>query len=280
MSSQDVNYWPEIRGRTVAIKYLLSHAGVEIKNNQDAPNLDLFKTGMGSWAPYKIQMLKDYPLINLPFINYEFQDESGQDQKLKISQAYTILRVLAEKHGYTPKNAIDRIRAEEMYEHLRDIEMKIALMITMIDPTLPDTKAKVKFALHQKVPEMLKVVEASMKFYNHEYVGWSQPTFNDFILLGLMDLLIKMKPNLMDNLPVLKQWHEKILSHDGVKKMHDELDPLPITMNYKKWFEDMPEEGKRQMIATMGKEKVDFMIQSLPNQNWGYKGHDMGPIPE
>ena len=92
---------------------------------------------------------------------------------------------------------------------------------------LPEQQyATQKVEFYGKIPghfATLETILGSKKFF----LGKSDPTFNDFQILFVIETFKKMNPQAFDHCSTLKNWFDRMMSLKGIKK-YKELEKAPF----------------------------------------------------
>lgn len=250
----NLTYWGDIQGRVSAIKYICHHAGQEVVHHSpDRKN----------WPVQKMELEKSNPLINLPFIEHEY--EPGK--KYNLSQTYLIIKTLAEKFGYVGNTILDRIRVAEAEEQIRDIEFT-AFMMVMFEPKGP----KSEYALKDGIPSKIKPIENMLAHHGKKFLCADNLTYNDFMFFHLTESLLKMRPSILDSFPKVLAWRTTMMEDSKIREIREQENAKPFTVQYKKMFDDMPEEMKAGFVAMIGQDHYDRLMAALPTVHWGVEG--------
>jgi len=259
--STSLHYWPDIQGRAATIRYILHHAGQKI---------NFIGKDRQTWPIEKANLEKKNALINLPFIEYEY--EPGKTYNL--SQTYLIIKVLGEKYGYVGKTILEKIMVAQCEEQIRDVEFGLIFSVLF---TPKEEKSKMEFALKNRIPEVLGGLEKVMTSHGQKFLCCQNLTYPDFMLFTVIEWLVKMRPTILDNLPKLSSWHSTMMADSKIVEHREFENKMPFTVQYKKMFDEMPEEMKEMMKKGMGEENYEALYANLPTVEWGTEGN-MGKI--
>ncbi|XP_055354083.1 glutathione S-transferase Mu 2-like [Paramacrobiotus metropolitanus] len=189
-----LGYW-NIRGLVTPIRYLLEHVGQEYEwKGYDFENAD-------EWKNNKEKLGMEFP--NLPYY-------IDGDQKL--TQSHAILRYLARKHGLIAKNDKDALEQDIIDGVIFDLIIRWGWLCYGANDLEKD---KAAYRSEQLTP-ILKQLEHHLS--KREYCVGNYLTYTDFVLYERLDGNQIMFPDILDNFPNLKKFHERIGNLKGIKE--------------------------------------------------------------
>lgn len=190
-------YW-DVRGLVAPIQYLLEHVGekYEYKKYEQEKAQE--------WFDDKEEVGMEFP--NLPYYI---------DGNTKLSQSWAIIRHLGRKHNLVAKSEKD-VEVQEVVDGvIADLIVGFAFLCYGSKDFEND---KVKYRDERLAPvlQQLEKVLGSRK-----YAVGNSLTYSDFVLFERLDLITIMFPDVLNEYPNLKKYHQSIANLKGVKEFRE-----------------------------------------------------------
>ncbi|XP_055354082.1 glutathione S-transferase-like [Paramacrobiotus metropolitanus] len=198
MSKPVVGYW-EIRGFVMPIRYLLEYVGQEYEFK--SYNLN----DQNEWRQNDKQNLGlEFP--NLPYFI---------DGDLKITQSNAIVRYLARKHGLIAKNDEDALEQDTIDGIVWDLMVQWSWLCYFT----PDFDKELQTYRSGKLMPVLQQLDKHLQ--NRDYCVGNYLTYTDFGLYERLDGNNELFPNILDDYPNVKKFHERIGNLKGIKEFRN-----------------------------------------------------------
>ncbi|GIX83678.1 glutathione S-transferase Mu 1 [Caerostris extrusa] len=184
MSKPIVGYW-DVRGLAEPIRYLLHYKNVDFEDRR-------YKIDQReSWEKEKFNLNLDFP--NLPYYI---------DGKVRLTQSITILRHLAGKYGLDGKTEEEKLQASLAEQQIIDFRMSFSRLCYS-----PDFE-KLKNEFVPKVAPQMKLVAKFLG--DKKFLAGDSITYVDFMAYDVLDFYSYLIPNVLDDLPNLKEYKQRI----------------------------------------------------------------------
>ncbi|XP_048450683.1 glutathione S-transferase P [Rhincodon typus] len=218
MPPYTITYFP-VRGRCSAMRMLLADQGQAWKEEV---------IGMDEWS--KISLKKSCVFGQLP----KFQDGS-----FELFQSNAILRHLARQHGLYGKDSTEAALIDMANDGVEDLRIKYAILIykeyvsysrprKFLQVTSGLSATRFRSAFIQPVP-------AKMRYTVPTECVSSCISYADYNLVDMLSNLEVLSPGCLNVTPVLKAYHDRVLSRPKLKAYleSDAHKKLPINGNGK-----------------------------------------------
>jgi len=206
-----IGYWG-LRGLVNPIRLLLEYAGEKYEYK------DWSNTTPG-WFEQKNQLGLPFP--NLPYLI---------DGQTKLTQSGAIMKYFARKHGLVATNEKD-LQEQDMLEGVfSDIRMAWGMLCY-----------GAKDFETEKMPYRQDKLQPTLKQFDEwlskkEYLVGNKLSYSDFIFFEIVDVNTKMFPDLLNEFPNVKKFHQKIAGLKGVKEyLASDRNPTKINGPQAKW---------------------------------------------
>jgi len=188
------------------IRYILSYAGEDFED---------VRLDWNEWEKNPEAFRPKYPYGKLPLL-----EENG----VKISQSYAILRYLARKFDLAGKTPLEEAKADEYVDVVKDMLKDVEQMWTEDPKKKEDAKNNV---LKVVFPRMFTVFEADLKNNGGAYLVGKSLTWADIILAHFSDLFENfVDSSILNNYPTIKQHQTQVLNLPKIKAW---IDKRPVT---------------------------------------------------
>lgn len=197
MTKPVLGYW-RLRGLGTSIRLLFEYAGVDYEeklyDHGPAPDYDNTK-----WLSEKFNLGLDFP--NLPYLI---------DGNVKLTQSLVILRYLANKYNLAGSTEDEKLRADLVAAQTMDYWMEYARIV--YDPNFE----KLKGDYLKNLPDKLKLLSNFLG--SNKFVAGDKVTYVDFFLWDYLERVIYLEKDAFNNLPLLAEYHKRVMSLDAVDK--------------------------------------------------------------
>ena len=197
MAPLTLGYW-NVRGYAQPIRLLLEHAGAEYEdiryNVGPPPDYD-----RKEWLDVKFTLGLDFP--NNPYII---------DGDVRLTQSIAVLRYVGRKFGLAPKTEAEQVRADLVEQQILDWRSKQSQ--TFYNPDYDNLKAAYLEGLKENVQALSKFLG------DRDWLVGSNLTYVDFLAYEWLDVNRLFSPGLLDSVPNLQKYVERLEALPNVSK--------------------------------------------------------------
>ncbi|KAK4528446.1 hypothetical protein GAYE_SCF56G6389 [Galdieria yellowstonensis] len=192
--SYTLTYFP-IRGRA-------EHARLLLEDNQIPYKSQVVQFG-DEWKSFKAKGLEsgELPFGQVPVLH---------DGNLHLAQSGAIARYLARKHNKYGADDVEKALNDMMFDMGIDIQNMYVKFI------FDENHKQKKGEFVQEVKGKLDLVEKFMKRQGKPYLASSEPTFADYLMFEVLDVIKRQQEDILKDFPLLQGFYEKMGSRPNI----------------------------------------------------------------